>query len=495
MEKKFAIFLMLLFSILINNSHAQMRSQKRGIAYGIQNEEDLKTLSKGISWFYNWGKKPNETIISNFDNYVTFIPMAWSGVDTVTMKEFYVAHPNIGYILGFNEPNFKSQANLTPTQAAEKWKLIERIAELYNLKIVSPAVNYAPANGAVSENGIVYTDPVQYLDDFFKACPDCKVDYIAVHCYMNNPAALESYINRFKKYNKPIWLTEFCAYEKNKGLTPEKQMDYMVNAITYLENDPDIYRYSWFTGRNKSGENEFPYNSLLKTGINGMLTELGNIYVNMSSFDNNFYYSVGDTIQAEKFIDAHSVSLRQEDSITGNLYVENFYFGDWAKYQINISESKEYAITLKMFCNNGTILQITDEEGNILESQEMTETADNAKWEYKTMHVFLPSGKQQICLKSMGEGCKIDWFSIDKTNTLVKNHKTFPILYPNPFNNFINIDSSIEIEKFSVYNIVGHCVFMGKSTKQITTHNLPEGMYCIELTFHNGSKEKFKFIK
>jgi hypothetical protein len=32
------------------------------------------------------------------------------------------------YLLGFNEPNFKSQANLTPAQAASMWPNLEKIA-------------------------------------------------------------------------------------------------------------------------------------------------------------------------------------------------------------------------------------------------------------------------------------------------------------------------------------------------------------------------------
>jgi hypothetical protein len=206
----------------------QVRSFKRGLAYSIPYAEDLPTLSKGISWFYNWGTTPGLQVANVFDPYMEYIPMCWNGVDTTTLKTFYSSHPNIKYILGFNEPNFKSQANLTPTQAAAKWPLIERIAKLYNLKIVGPALNYCSTTGAVSENGVTYTDPIQYYDDFFKACPNCKVDYIAMHNYMNSELAVENDIARYKKYGKPIWLTEFCQYDGTQTLTPDTQKDYMV---------------------------------------------------------------------------------------------------------------------------------------------------------------------------------------------------------------------------------------------------------------------------
>ena len=180
---------LILLSAVITASGQQTKSFKRGLAYSIPFVEDLPTLSKGISWVYNWGFTPNFQVAAAIDPYLEFIPMCWSGVDTVQLKAFYSTHPNIKYILGFNEPNFKQQANLTPTQAASKWMLIERIASLYNLKIVGPALNYAPATGAVSENGVTYTDPIKYMDDFIKACPTCKFDYIGVHNYMNSELA------------------------------------------------------------------------------------------------------------------------------------------------------------------------------------------------------------------------------------------------------------------------------------------------------------------
>jgi len=201
MKTNVMIFLLCCLITGSNNlSGQQVKSLKRGLAYNIPYAEDLPTLSKGISWDYNWGQTPGLTVASVFDSYMDFIPMAWNGLDTVVMKNFYSTHPNIKYILGFNEPNFLAQANLTPTQAAAKWKLIERIATLFNLKIVGPALNYAPLNGAVKENGITYTDPIQYMDDFIKACPTCRFDYIGVHNYMNNVNALSGDMTRYNPF-------------------------------------------------------------------------------------------------------------------------------------------------------------------------------------------------------------------------------------------------------------------------------------------------------
>jgi len=488
---------LILLSAVITASGQQTKSFKRGLAYSIPFVEDLPTLSKGISWVYNWGFTPNFQVAAAIDPYLEFIPMCWSGVDTVQLKAFYSTHPNIKYILGFNEPNFKQQANLTPTQAASKWMLIERIASLYNLKIVGPALNYAPATGAVSENGVTYTDPIKYMDDFIKACPTCKFDYIGVHNYMNSELAVEGNIALYKKYNKPIWLTEFCEYDGTQTLTPDTQKDYMVELLNYLENDPDIYRYSWFIGRNGAGETAFPYNSLLTNNDKGVLTELGDIYIHMSSFDKNYYFTTQDTIQAEKFSNTHSPSLRRIDATSGNLYLNNFYFKDWYTYQVTIPESKEYTITFKMACIDGTTLQILDSNGNLLKSQDMPTTGGLTSWGYRTLTVTLPAGKQIIQLKSMGEGCNLDWFTFAPISTAFGNVEASRLfnLYPSPLGDVLHIDTQEGTMDIKIFDTLGKVVFQGTNEKQVDTRDFSKGIYVVQLTFIDGRKLSRKIMK
>ena len=493
----FYLFIICLAVCTQSLSGQTVRSNKRGLAYNIPYSEDLPALSKGISWFYNWGMSPGLTVANVFDPYLEYIPMCWSGVDTVQLKAFYSTHPSIKYILGFNEPNFKQQANLTPTQAAAKWKLIERIATLYNLKIVSPAVNYAPSTGAVSENGVTYTDPIKYLDDFFKACPTCKVDYIGVHNYMNAETAVEGNLALYKKYNKPIWLTEFCEYDGNQTLNPDTQKDYMVELLSYLENDTCIYRYSWFIGRNGGGDAAFPYNSLLTKDDRGVLTELGDIYINMSSFDKNQWFNTVDKIEAEKFSNSHSASLRRTDATSGNLYLNSFYFKDWATYQIDVPVAKTYTLTFRIACVDGTAIQVLDANDNIISSQEMSSTGGLTNWGYRTMSVVLPSGKQTLKLKSMGEGCNLDWFTFGAVDTGVGETESGRLVkfYPNPVKDFINIETQEDFKKIEIRDIQGKLILTGTQQKQIDTSQLSKGVYVVHLTFSNGSQATTKFNK
>ena len=226
--KAFTIQL-LLFAVFIGivpSVYSQKRSDKRGVSYEITYVEDLPVLSKGVSWFYNWGIAPgNSNVFDVYQEYLDYVPMVWNnGYDRTKLRNFLSTHPHVKYILGFNEPNFTSQSNIGPAKASAAWPELETIAGEFNLKIVGPAVNYAPGGtGSVTENGVNYSDPFMYYDAFFAACPTCHVDYIAIHSYMNDPAALLWDVDQFvTKYNKPIWLTEFCAWEYNNPLTTNK---------------------------------------------------------------------------------------------------------------------------------------------------------------------------------------------------------------------------------------------------------------------------------
>lgn len=245
------------------------KSCKRGIAYGHNSVEDLTALSKGMSWWYNWSPGPDAAVASVYASLgVEFVPMIW-GPGDLDPKRVALIPKDAKVLLTFNEPNFKSQSNLSPQQAATLWPQVETIANDRGLKLASPALNYCgPASNCWT------TDPFDWFDQFFAACPGCKVDYLAVHWYACTKGALTSYLDKMKsKYGKPIWLTEFsCLDDPSQKGDPAKQTAYMNDALTLMEGDPMIARYSWFTGRWM----DEPAIDLL--GGNGQLTPLGATY-------------------------------------------------------------------------------------------------------------------------------------------------------------------------------------------------------------------------
>ncbi|TKD12063.1 hypothetical protein E8A74_05470 [Polyangium fumosum] len=240
---------------------------KRGVAYGYHSVADLTALSKGIGWWYNWATKPDNTDVADAHAGlgVEYVPMAWGEASLVGLSAEVPADAR--HLLGFNEPNFGSQANLTPTQAAALWPQIEDFAEQHDLVIVSPAVNFCGGTCNVA-------DPFEWLDQFFAACQGCTVDAIAMHWYACDGSALTWYLQQFEsKYTQKLWLTEFSCLDGSDTSEPAQQA-YMKAALAILEADPRVERYAWFTGRSDFT----PSIDLL--GADGELTPLGQTYVN-----------------------------------------------------------------------------------------------------------------------------------------------------------------------------------------------------------------------
>jgi hypothetical protein len=251
-----------------------LSSCKRGVAYGYHSMADLTALRPGVHWWYNWASKPDSKVASSYRGQgFEFVPMAWDEQATSAGLQKDIAQGSARTLLGFNEPNFFAQANLSAADAAARWPELEKVADARGLKLASPAVNFCGP-----ENQCHDTDPFDYLDAFFAACKDCRVDYVAAHWYACDGPALTWYLGELKKYQKPIWLTEFsCLDGQDKSVAVQKK--YMTDALAILEADPDVARYSWFIGRSES----VPSISLLAE--DGKLTELGKLYVSLPHDD------------------------------------------------------------------------------------------------------------------------------------------------------------------------------------------------------------------
>jgi Glycosyl hydrolase catalytic core len=246
-------------------------SCKRGIASNIVPTAAFahSGSSPGISWWYNWSEQGAAIPTS-----IEFDPMIWGAG---SLNDAVPA--GSPYVLGFNEPNFKMQSDLTPQQVASDWPAVEANARAVGAKIVSPGVNFC--GSASDTSGCSYpsvTDPYTFLKDFFAACPGCEVDAIAVHWYNCDLPSLQAYIDGnsslegFVQFGKPIWLTEFSCGSSN---TVAEQQTYMQAAIPYLEGNANVERYSWFSST------AIP-NAQLANG-DGSLTALGTTYVGLTS--------------------------------------------------------------------------------------------------------------------------------------------------------------------------------------------------------------------
>jgi hypothetical protein len=74
----------------------------------------------------------------------------------------------------------------------------------------------------------------------------------------------------FEQFGKPIWLTEFSC---NGSASVAEQETFMRAAIPYLEGNPHVFRYSWFSA------GPIPNAELMNS--DGSPNALGNVYASL----------------------------------------------------------------------------------------------------------------------------------------------------------------------------------------------------------------------
>lgn len=406
---------------------SQSKSYKRGVGYGYHSVADMNTASEGISWWYNWAARPDAAIRTTYPDYnVDFTPQAWNAAGISGVNAWVVQDDKLKYLLGFNEPNFKAQANMTPTQAAAAWPALQAIADQYGLKLVSPAVNYC--GSCVSENGTTYSNPFDWLDDFFAACPNCRVDYIALHWYGGGNSIM-GYIDDARKYGKPIWVTEFANWES--GVTASSQRNYLAGTSNFLERDPDVYRYAWFIGRG-DGENVYPYIDLY--GASGEMTTLGQIYLDIPTYDSTQFFEIPGRIEAEEYYLQKGVFGEITNDVDGFMnigYTEN---GDWLKYRVLVTESGNYAFTCRYAGTaSGKFDVYLDSEKKA--SINTSNTGGWQNWKSLSVNVQLDAGEHILKLAMMSNGFNINWIRFDKGFAGIDDSQQKVLeasIYPNP---------------------------------------------------------------
>ena len=113
--------------------------------FGIAGGRDARENAINCDWAYNWANRPRaETALVNYE----YVPMIWSGgpngvinqVNTIKNQEAAVGVP-LDYVLGFNEPELSTQANMTVATAIATWEVIQEGFEGTGARLVSPAVS------------------------------------------------------------------------------------------------------------------------------------------------------------------------------------------------------------------------------------------------------------------------------------------------------------------------------------------------------------------
>lgn len=388
----------------VEETALQKRSTKRGVSFnlGAYPDNDIPLLGAGCCWSYNWGPGTTEEAMSLFSQYgMDFCPMAWNSAwDEEAIRKLKASHPEYRYILAYNEPNLKDQANMTPAAAAKDWPRLVSTAKELGMKIIAPAMNYGTLAG--------YSEPWKWLDEFF-AQPGVSiddVDGIAIHCYMSYPSAMKWFIDEFKRYGKPIWLTEFCSWEGN--ISEKDQTKYMIEALHILEADEDVFRYAWFIPR--TNEESPCHNNLLGDPGKG-LTPLGKIYVNMTTLDKSLWYRPGDVIPAEHYTGySGSFDIAPTSDISGNLQIYGLGPGNETEYQIEVPEDGDYTIEIRYNSDADSMLKFSL-DGKKAGTSPLPNTY--ISWKNHKAILTLPKGRHTLGMSCTETSqAKINWLRI-----------------------------------------------------------------------------------
>lgn len=386
----------------------QKKSPKRGVSFnfGQLPDADVPLLGPACSWSYNWGAGTSEQVFEYFKDYgMEYFPMAWNdNWNENTFRQFKAAHPECEYILAYNEPNLTDQANMTPAQAAACWPRLLAIAKELNMKIIAPAMNYGTLSG--------YHDPWKWYDEFFSQ-PGVSwndVDGVALHCYMGSAQSMKDFVDKFKKYGKEIWLTEFCNWASN-NISADAQMQYMVEAINLLEVDEQVVRYAWFIPRG-NGDSQC-HNNLLTRREPFELTDLGKVFVNMSTQDKSLWYEPGQVIPAEHYTGVSgALHLAPCTDEIGELEVRDLKKDVFVEYQLDLPKDKTYTIELRYYTYYESPLRLLL-DGESLGLLELENT--DYVWSTRSVEVPLPKGRHTLSITgTTAFPVTLNWLRINK---------------------------------------------------------------------------------
>ncbi|MFD1602217.1 glycosyl hydrolase [Flavobacterium artemisiae] len=436
MKKNLSLTLLYLFFAVA----AFAQSPKRGIAYGQNSTADLLALKPGISWWYNWGSLPENETNANYESIgVEYVPMAWGKISDAEVQAFInKIKPGAKYLLAFNEPNFNDGARLTPQEAVNAWINVEKIATAKNLEIISASPAY---NGPDNYGG--YSDPLKWHDEFFRLCPNCKVDYIAFHTYDNTAGSVIGVTSLLKKYNRPIWVTEFA----NRVIqTADQKIAFMKDILNSFENDPDIYRYSWFTGRVPATWTDMLEGQLLSPA-SGVLKPIGTEYINVSY--TNKKMNIPGRITANKHYRRKGTTLITTTDSGTTQTVSSINNGDWNEFMLSVANAGTYKLSFRVASQtNSGKFDIYVNDVIVKTDETFPATGGAQTYTDKIVNgITLPKGEVYLKIKFKSDDMNFNFIDVETVNLGVEDHfseKDALTIYPNPFKeqSVLNIKSS-----------------------------------------------------
>jgi hypothetical protein len=372
---------------------AHVQSHKRGVAENKLGEADFRALAPGVSWFYNWNYTTDDQPPS--DVHMEFLPMVWGdnqgsldGVDSYLRD----APSKPRAILAINEPNLRGQAFIPPQETADLFGKVQEIGSRYGIPVVGPnmALGSAPGDSItamdpVENKPVTYTFMGTFLKAFFLDLQNRPVAGIGLHSYGSIGELKWAVENMHQQFNVPIWVTEYANWS---APDVNAARDYLMQATDYLERTPYVAGYSWFKERSDN-----PKISLL-TQDPGVLSPLGQAYVDMPVHDPSLYYRIPGRLQGASYFD-----LGDGDILIANnrILITAKSATTVAQYHIQVDRAGGYNLELCMLGPGRIDLA---ENNQVIGSV----NADQNAVQFLSSVVKLPGGPQTLAVRFSAAG-------------------------------------------------------------------------------------------
>jgi len=224
--------------------------------------DDVNQLNLG--WYYNWSATPLYDPNKPENGSAAFVPMIW-GKGQVTPDQLQAAAMSGSkYLLGFNEPDFATQANMSVAEALALWPKLMATGKVLG----SPAVTTGQTLG-----------PQSWLGQFMEGAEKLglKVDFMAVHYYSDDPSIekFKAFLTAvYEEYKRPVWVTEWALvdWENTDRFSREQIADFVAGASRMMDDLSFVDRHAWF-GLYDGGDDWYINSGLVDPS--GKLTPVG----------------------------------------------------------------------------------------------------------------------------------------------------------------------------------------------------------------------------
>ncbi|KAJ7463348.1 glycosyl hydrolase catalytic core-domain-containing protein [Mycena latifolia] len=245
---------------------SSVHATDRGLAWATNNDFAPVIGSKPkVTWYHHW----EYGAVPQMPSKNEFVPMFWgtSKWDQWSSRKSEMGKKTPKHLLGFNEPDISSQANMSPANAADVWMSEIHPWAAKGVSLGSPAVAW----------NLDWT--MNFLNELKKR--GGHVDFVTVHWYgsYTDIASFQKFVtSAHSRFGYKIWVTELGVTSASNP-SQQQTKEFMMNAFSWMDSTGYVDRASWF-GCFESSQPPDAYatskNALFKPA--GSLNDLGYWY-------------------------------------------------------------------------------------------------------------------------------------------------------------------------------------------------------------------------